>query len=215
MRTNDFRAALKSAFEEAERQNLSEIEIDAGELHRKVGGYPGPHHRMPSCCDAIRAEIRLGDLVVHSPPKGKGASLRVRFKLPRIAGRGHIAPMPTGLSDHPPASYASNRAASSRNAEMDLVARTDRTVADKIRALAAEGYRRADRQPSRKKLPACPQCPGRGPVAPRARRERTVNGYASGRNTADASSRCSFLPHHARSGRHDKIAGDRDAGNGC
>ena len=32
------------------------VEINSGELHRAVGGYPGADHRMPMCCDAMYEE---------------------------------------------------------------------------------------------------------------------------------------------------------------
>ena len=41
-----------------------------GKLHRQVGGYPGNQHRMPICCDVLRAEMEDEDQVLKSPPKG-------------------------------------------------------------------------------------------------------------------------------------------------
>ena len=54
-----------------------------GDLHEEVGGYPGSDHRMPSCCSVMRGEMASGDAVVHQPPKGDGANLVIRFRLPR------------------------------------------------------------------------------------------------------------------------------------
>jgi 5-methylcytosine-specific restriction protein A len=49
-----------------------------------IGGYPGAgKHRMPVCCEAMRSEKRAGDEIVFEPPKGKGASLTIRYRLPR------------------------------------------------------------------------------------------------------------------------------------
>jgi 5-methylcytosine-specific restriction protein A len=59
------------------------ILINAGELHREVGGYPGKGHRMKTCCLALIQEQRTGDQVIESPPKGSGASLSIRYRLPR------------------------------------------------------------------------------------------------------------------------------------
>ncbi len=79
-----FAAELRTQLLAAEASGASSVEINAGQLHRKVGWYPDPqNHRMPVCCDAIYAEQRSGDVVVSAPPKGKGASLTIRYALPR------------------------------------------------------------------------------------------------------------------------------------
>jgi 5-methylcytosine-specific restriction protein A len=59
------------------------VEITAGSLHRVVGGYPGTNHRMPICCQVMYDTMGPDDEVVTSPPSGKGASLRIRYQLPR------------------------------------------------------------------------------------------------------------------------------------
>jgi hypothetical protein len=74
---------LNRKFIEAEKQGHSFLQLTSGELHRSVGGYPGKNHRMPVCCNAMRKVMRLDDIVVNQPPKGKGASLEIRYKLPR------------------------------------------------------------------------------------------------------------------------------------
>lgn len=67
-----------------ERQGRPHVEVNAGELHRAVGGYPGGgDHRMPMVCQAMYGEKRPGDEVVFQPDSGKGASLTIRYKLPR------------------------------------------------------------------------------------------------------------------------------------
>jgi hypothetical protein len=40
---------------------------------------------MPSCCEAMYAEKRTGDVIIARPPEGMGASLTIRYKLPRKA----------------------------------------------------------------------------------------------------------------------------------
>jgi hypothetical protein len=84
----DFSAALQTVFSEAERLGLSFIGLTSKALHQRVGGYPGKDHRMPICCDVMRDVMREADVIVSQPPKGDGASLLIRFSLPR--------------SDHPP-----------------------------------------------------------------------------------------------------------------
>lgn len=81
--TKDFQRALDEAFREAEAAGSAVAEIAAGELHRRVGGYPGGTHRMPLCCSVMRRTMRPGDAVVYQPRSGQGASLRIRYALPR------------------------------------------------------------------------------------------------------------------------------------
>jgi hypothetical protein len=80
---DNFRTELMAELHRATQSGASYVEINSGKLHRSVGGYPGHSHRMPICCDALYEEQRAGDVVVSRPPKGKGASLTIRYKLPR------------------------------------------------------------------------------------------------------------------------------------
>ena len=80
---DDFRTELKAQLDRATYRGASHVEINSGELHRAVGGYPGTDHRMPMCCDAMYEQQGAEDVIVSRPPKGKGASLTIRFKLPR------------------------------------------------------------------------------------------------------------------------------------
>jgi 5-methylcytosine-specific restriction protein A len=80
---NDFRVALKKLLDEAERSGQSYVDVLAGDLHRRVGGYPGKAHNMPGCVAVMKAEMQPGDEVVNAPPSGKGASVIIRYRLPR------------------------------------------------------------------------------------------------------------------------------------
>ncbi len=83
----DFRIELATQMERARRQGAPHIEINAGELHRAAGGYPpapGQHHAMPTCCNVMWAEHRKGNAeIISSPESGRGASLTIRYRLPR------------------------------------------------------------------------------------------------------------------------------------
>jgi len=79
----DFRVRLKSRIDNAAKLGRAHIDVNAGELHRDVGGYPGPENRMSLCCAAMYSEQRAGDEIISRPPKGKGTSLTIRYKLPR------------------------------------------------------------------------------------------------------------------------------------
>jgi voltage-gated potassium channel len=80
---NAFSEAIGAVLVRAQKQGRPHVEINAGELHRQVGGYPGPHQRMPSCCGALRAIMSDKDTVIFEPERGDGAALTVRFALPR------------------------------------------------------------------------------------------------------------------------------------
>jgi len=82
-----FRAKLDEVLAKAEGTGLVTVDVNAGYLHRLLGGYPGINHRMPVCCEAMRQALSPGDKVVAEPPSGKGASLTVRYRLPRRSAR--------------------------------------------------------------------------------------------------------------------------------
>lgn len=79
----DFDIELQRQLAAATSAGAKMLDISAKELHIAVGGYPGSGHAMPSCCSAMRSEQRSTDEVLAQPPKGKGASLKIRYFLPR------------------------------------------------------------------------------------------------------------------------------------
>ena len=82
---DEFRSAIRLQFREAESRGAPYIEINSGRLHRQLGGYPGGEQRMSSCCQAMYHEENAGDEIISRPAKGKGASLTIRYRLPRSA----------------------------------------------------------------------------------------------------------------------------------
>lgn len=81
--TDDFRRALRELLRAAEERSEASIDVVSGDLHRIVGGYPSPSPRMPSCCNAMRSEMRQSDKELQAPPNGLGASLIIRYFMPR------------------------------------------------------------------------------------------------------------------------------------
>jgi hypothetical protein len=81
--TDDFRDAIRKKLRLAELNKAAFLDINSGELHREFGGYPGPRAAMPSACNAMYAEQKSRDSILAQPPKGKGASLTIRYELPR------------------------------------------------------------------------------------------------------------------------------------
>ncbi len=81
---SDFERAVKNHWTTAVMQGQAHIDIRSGDLHREVGGYPdSTNHRMPVCCAVLRRLMQPEDRIMAQPPKGNGASLVVRYKLPR------------------------------------------------------------------------------------------------------------------------------------
>ena len=81
---DEFRNRLSARLRAAERAGLPHVDVNAGDLHREVGGYPGAgRHQMPNCCRIMYDEQRAGDQVLSKPPSGKGASVTIRYRLPR------------------------------------------------------------------------------------------------------------------------------------
>jgi hypothetical protein len=81
----DFRDELNAQIARARRQRRPHIEINAGELHRTLGGYPNTkENRMPICCHVMRQELSRGNAeVVFETTSGHSASLTIRYYLPR------------------------------------------------------------------------------------------------------------------------------------
>ena len=79
----DFQSELDNIFASAQQEGKSFIEIKSGDLHRSVGGYPGRNHRIPLCCGVMKRNMKPEDQILRQPPSGEGATLIIRFKLPR------------------------------------------------------------------------------------------------------------------------------------
>jgi len=78
--THTFREALQRVLAEAQG---SFVDVTSGEFYRSVGGGTGRSYAMAACCNVMMAVKRDGDTILHSPPKGKGATLTIRYILPR------------------------------------------------------------------------------------------------------------------------------------
>ena len=76
-----FRQGLLAQMDRAAHGGRIDVLINFGELYRPLGGYPGSTHGMPSCCDAMQAEMTLGDTMLLD--RTCGAGMTVRYLLPR------------------------------------------------------------------------------------------------------------------------------------
>jgi hypothetical protein len=75
-----FRKALRALFDEAKGDF---VDVTSGDLYRIVGGRTGRDYRMATCCGVMISLKRPGDTTLAQPPKGKGATLTIRYVLPR------------------------------------------------------------------------------------------------------------------------------------
>ena len=75
-----FRKALRAIFDEAKGDF---VDVTSGNLYRMVGGRTGKDYRMATCCSVMRQAMHPGDTVLAQPPSGKGATLTIRYVLPR------------------------------------------------------------------------------------------------------------------------------------
>lgn len=79
----EFRNELRARFQQATEEGKKTLKVNSGAIHRALGGYPGLRHQMPLCCEAMYDEMKPGDEIVEAPPKGRGATLIIRYRLPR------------------------------------------------------------------------------------------------------------------------------------
>ena len=75
-----FRKALRALFDEAKGDF---VDVTSGDLYRTVGGRTGRDYRMATCCGVMGKTMRADDKILASPPSGKGATLTIRYFLPR------------------------------------------------------------------------------------------------------------------------------------
>jgi hypothetical protein len=81
--TDHFRQGLLVQMSRASRGGLIDVLINSRDLYHSLGGYPGSMHGMPSCCDAMQAEMKPGDTLVVE--RTNGAGITVRYRLPRAS----------------------------------------------------------------------------------------------------------------------------------
>jgi hypothetical protein len=75
----DFQNRLMAILNGARQSGQSYVDVESDNLHKEVGGYPNPNHRMPVCYEVMRRLMRAGDSVVKEPTNEQGATLIVRY----------------------------------------------------------------------------------------------------------------------------------------
>jgi hypothetical protein len=76
-----FAQELRAQMSRAAKHGSIDVVINSGELYRSLGGYPGSMHGMPACCDAMRSEMKPGDVLLVEQTSGPW--MTVRYRLPR------------------------------------------------------------------------------------------------------------------------------------
>jgi 5-methylcytosine-specific restriction protein A len=79
----DFQRVLDDIFREMDQKHKSEIIVTAREVYRRAGVLSGSDPSVALCCSVMRENMRPGDTVITEPPGGQGATLAIRYKLPR------------------------------------------------------------------------------------------------------------------------------------
>jgi hypothetical protein len=79
-----FQRELRAQFDSAEKRRAKNIVVNSGELHRAVGGYPGPNERLQTCWEVMKEEMKSGDVIMGDPDNCRRAALTIRYKLPRV-----------------------------------------------------------------------------------------------------------------------------------
>ena len=75
----DFKKKLEELKANAKETGELYVIVTSRDLHNLIGGYHTPNHRMASCCDAMYDGMNTSDEVLQTPPKGKGASLTIKY----------------------------------------------------------------------------------------------------------------------------------------
>ena len=75
----DFQNQLMAILNAARQSGQSYVDVESGNLHKEVAGYPNPNHRMPVCCEVMRKLMRAGDSVLKETMSGQGATLTIRY----------------------------------------------------------------------------------------------------------------------------------------
>lgn len=76
----DFQNHLNDILLSAQNKGFQFVDVKSGDLLKRVGAH---NHRMLLCCSIMKNNMKTGDIILHEPPSGQGASLIIRYKLPR------------------------------------------------------------------------------------------------------------------------------------
>ncbi len=72
-KAEDFRNELRRLLAKAEEFGFIAVDVNSGNLHRRVGCYPGADHRMPVCCKVMYDEMTERDQRISQPESAQRA----------------------------------------------------------------------------------------------------------------------------------------------
>jgi hypothetical protein len=75
----DFQNRLMAILNSARQSGQPYVDVESGSLHKQVGGYSDPDHRLRVCCEVMRKLMRAGDSIVKESASDQGATLIVRY----------------------------------------------------------------------------------------------------------------------------------------
>jgi hypothetical protein len=78
-----FQQKLLTQFALAEKRRAKNIVINAGEMCRRAHGYRDSKELLRRCCEAMKEEVKTGDIILSDLDGSKDASLLIRYQLPR------------------------------------------------------------------------------------------------------------------------------------
>lgn len=77
MTTSEIRDYILEQKKIARESGKTEMVLKSGDVHNDLG----LKHRHPPVCNAMRQCMNASDVILYQPPKGNGATLRIKYKL--------------------------------------------------------------------------------------------------------------------------------------
>lgn len=74
----EFQNHLTAILNAARQNGKSYVDVESGNLHKRVGGV-NSNREIPVCCDVMKRMMRAGDTILNEPPTGDGANLLIRY----------------------------------------------------------------------------------------------------------------------------------------
>lgn len=74
---NEVYKYIEKLLQDAKANGLKCIELISGDIHKNLG----LDQRMPTVCDAMYKLKKTNDIIIYSPPKGKGSRLKIKYYL--------------------------------------------------------------------------------------------------------------------------------------
>jgi 5-methylcytosine-specific restriction protein A len=74
----DFQNHLSAILNGARQSGKSYVDVESGNLHKRVGGV-NSNRWIPVCCEVMRRMMRAGDSILKEPVDGQDATLLIRY----------------------------------------------------------------------------------------------------------------------------------------